>query len=1804
MVAHSYPNSPNLSSSHSRRYSYNVDNDSYNNPNIDFTERFGNEGDIDYHQLLYNNNLNIYHSTSLNRELEGINLLASRSSTSYIESAIKPNVQKPTAYDESLNINNANLLTPQRRLTHVSRSNDGVSSNKISSSELSPSFKYCSTPVTKKAESSQMETNSISSIRFNPTSLISLPFGYNNNTFTKIRTDDVTYPSVYRKASRVSDVKGDRRFKKFPLSMFGYEGDGNEDHGSESNDSTSKSHFLHDFNNEGSNKSVYNLMIHNDYSANPYKRRYHSLINERRRLLSGVNGDAVDHISLPDRMPKRQRKTTPKPRQIISDETLEEAELTEEFLLKKQKQLIAYSLPSLSAEDQRYIESIDASNKPIEDVMLKEMIEMLTHCMSFSQNVYNALNDPDESDQTRLYNEHLFTEENLLELSTMIKRALSSVNNELIALNFVKGMLKSDYDNINSEESYQQFIDYTYNVKRLKRLFRHDQYTLINSYIDENYYEDVEQTKENYILLTSPSMAFYNGLRCVKGLCTTSDYLFKNNVFTECDSCSGCYLWSGDKKEFTQKGFGTVGAWTLDHGLIFDVMNQNKNKMLSSTLRFVNDVCKVAIAEVRIPKPEFSEFTEYNCVNGYCCSKCCTCRRTTDQAKMYTSTLEHEPVEDKILNFTIDTKIATVDLLKNVMGSCSCYCKCHNDPVHVLDRVVSTSSNVNECYNEAISWYDVDVANIATDTSSSRQGSEHIVQERVILRVKMDSIPLSWKLKMPFTCKLDINLNTDSSKNKRFDSHDSSNYSSAELSGSVGVNGLNIVNATAAGNVNVTANSNDDMFTVNGNLNATSNGNCSATANINVNATPNVNVNATPNGNCSATANINVNAAGNDDTGTDQDVAPVTSSKINIKSIFKFGNKSDKTSSRSSSRRGSSNKDEANNKGSEAADGSQNPNSDQSKMGNEHQLKATDGGNGVSIGTTVSNGNGDGSNSSTRSTPRNRRRNKKFDVECSPFSSWDSNNSRKRGGGGSSKFSESTGQRGKEKYSTTNGVTDAFGGNLLRGVRDKLQHGSPFFRNKGVRNFKFLEDFTFWDALDLLKSEMVSLHNNMKKERQLSRSTGVFDGMEIDTSAMSTKTLVLNKESFATDSKDSYVEIALYLPYVPSHILPWQFVSVDPAEILMNRMNVEEEGEEDGTSMSTYENNMLKEYKIVSRSFKRVAHFMKMWINSRNEIFENEKELYEMYKRKWHIYINSFDRSKVDVFSWGVLPVRAIDLPDKFIPLPAGYRHNNISYPYINNETISPFHIQGFGIADIVYRKRRFSQLTHTDEAEKNELPLPGTSRHRDPQLGRRKTMEDAVTSKVAEPDTQARSNAYLMPVFSNLTGPSVRWTQCLMDGPKEPLEWIPDFKAMPIYRVMKCPEMNFYTLDALVVYDRKNVVSEEELLEDELNYRVAQVWSMAEVKTFVEKYLMYPKNFSKIAQFLENKKCGDCVEFYYRFKYRLKLKQRVEELRTRIRSKIDMTKNLKREASIMSSLDDIMDDCNTDIVREFNSRNQMAFTALSDYLLRCGSLDSAQEYYVKYTQHQEPQTSDDDYQYTLDNIAEGYFLPSKYLSMTTRKTVEYTASALPGDHTVESKKGCFIFDYSEQGEGDKIDAHSDLAKSFVVSLNFESFVNTRCRGLKKTTLSNIDRILYNYERPAEFYQGGAGEKPAPLGGASLDRPAEFARGRDERGYLELAPNYGYDTNPGMLTRKKVISQLKYGYESPRYSKQPPRPRAKKKPSKWTIEEKMTYRAAFREHGKDWAKLYDAMAPYGKSLDQIKNFYHKNNFKMKTDESE
>ncbi|KAJ1614709.1 MYB domain-containing protein [Cryptosporidium canis] len=54
----------------------------------------------------------------------------------------------------------------------------------------------------------------------------------------------------------------------------------------------------------------------------------------------------------------------------------------------------------------------------------------------------------------------------------------------------------------------------------------------------------------------------------------------------------------------------------------------------------------------------------------------------------------------------------------------------------------------------------------------------------------------------------------------------------------------------------------------------------------------------------------------------------------------------------------------------------------------------------------------------------------------------------------------------------------------------------------------------------------------------------------------------------------------------------------------------------------------------------------------------------------------------------------------------------------------------------------------------------------------------------------------------------------------------------------------------------------------------IRAIWTISEIRMFIEKYLMYPKDFRRIASFMEHKTIKDCIDFYYKYKYTLGLKR------------------------------------------------------------------------------------------------------------------------------------------------------------------------------------------------------------------------------------------------------------------------------------------------------------------------------------------
>ena len=79
-------------------------------------------------------------------------------------------------------------------------------------------------------------------------------------------------------------------------------------------------------------------------------------------------------------------------------------------------------------------------------------------------------------------------------------------------------------------------------------------------------------------------------------------------------------------------------------------------------------------------------------------------------------------------------------------------------------------------------------------------------------------------------------------------------------------------------------------------------------------------------------------------------------------------------------------------------------------------------------------------------------------------------------------------------------------------------------------------------------------------------------------------------------------------------------------------------------------------------------------------------------------------------------------------------------------------------------------------------------------------------------------------------------------------------------------------------------------LIEDmEAVYKSRQllnVWTASEKEIFKKKYLQHPKNFFKIASYLDRKSVSDCVQYYYLSKKKENYKQLLLEKRQQARSK------------------------------------------------------------------------------------------------------------------------------------------------------------------------------------------------------------------------------------------------------------------------------------------------------------------------------
>ncbi|CAG9476885.1 unnamed protein product [Plasmodium vivax] len=256
------------------------------------------------------------------------------------------------------------------------------------------------------------------------------------------------------------------------------------------------------------------------------------------------------------------------------------------------------------------------------------------------------------------------------------------------------------------------------------------------------------------------------------------------------------------------------------------------------------------------------------------------------------------------------------------------------------------------------------------------------------------------------------------------------------------------------------------------------------------------------------------------------------------------------------------------------------------------------------------------------------------------------------------------------------------------------------------------------------------------------------------------------------------------------------------------------------------------------------------------------KEIFKMWKED--IEIGEKERERKNIFAWGILPVRAYDHPNIFVPLPYGFKHNNKNLAYSSLRSKRPF-------------------------ADEEEDDYDGED---DDGCGADEN------GNVMEKRGKEKKKDYMNIKYANLTGPCITWRKnCIALNYSKKRRNPHLVEAVPYLYCMQGPKMPLFSLERNVRYCNENnrcvaaggslpcgeARSSPLACKGQQGHPVCRsnqqghpvcfsnqqneknfIWERQEIKTFLEKYFLYPKNFEKISQYLEFKSTKQCVDFYY----------------------------------------------------------------------------------------------------------------------------------------------------------------------------------------------------------------------------------------------------------------------------------------------------------------------------------------------------
>ncbi|CXI43529.1 conserved Plasmodium protein, unknown function [Plasmodium berghei] len=314
-----------------------------------------------------------------------------------------------------------------------------------------------------------------------------------------------------------------------------------------------------------------------------------------------------------------------------------------------------------------------------------------------------------------------------------------------------------------------------------------------------------------------------------------------------------------------------------------------------------------------------------------------------------------------------------------------------------------------------------------------------------------------------------------------------------------------------------------------------------------------------------------------------------------------------------------------------------------------------------------------------------------------------------------------------------------------------------------------------------------------------------------------------------------------------------------------------------------------------------VLHFYDYYLDRKTRLEKTLKEHSKVYKEIYKLWkedidIHEKEREKKNIFAWGILPVRAYDHPNMFVPLPCGFKHNNKNLAY---------------------------NILTTNDKNSN--------------------YDDNLLEK------KEKKKEYMNIKYANLTGPCVNWRKhCIFFNDTKTNRFFHFSSIYPYYYCMQNIMLSIFSLERNVIYNNTNNILKikpddqnsadnsmckhenqdklyiENTLNNTLNkkiegnsrhnsvhvnepsqyfsnenilYEKNNIWNKQEIRIFLDKYFTYPKNFEKISQYLEFKNTRQCVDFYYTTKNFFNLKK---ILLTLTESKI------KRPKKCLASVNDV----------------------------------------------------------------------------------------------------------------------------------------------------------------------------------------------------------------------------------------------------------------------------------------------------------